>query len=98
MRTFEDLIVLNQFFTGQDRTSNSFFRQFLQEKGLHEMLKVYKCIKLQESHKKGEVICRFGEIGDTFYVVLRGIVGVKVPTDVNSNPLPNYLDAAKFIA
>jgi CRP-like cAMP-binding protein len=32
--------------------------------------------------KKGEIIFRFGETGDTFYVVLKGSVGVKVPTDV----------------
>jgi len=67
------------------------------EKGLNDTFKVYKCIKLYESTKKGEVIFRYGEIGDTFYVVLKGSVGVKVPTDVASDALSNHLDAAKFV-
>jgi CRP-like cAMP-binding protein len=47
--------------------------------------------------KKGEIIFRFGETGDTFYVVLKGSVGVKVPTDVQSSTLNDHLEGAKFL-
>ena len=32
---------------------------------------------------KGEAVCNFGEIGSTFHIVIKGRLGVKVPTPVD---------------
>ncbi len=55
-------------------------------------------MQLQECQKKGEIICKYGEIGDRFYVVLKGSVGVKVPTDVTEDTLETQYDVIKFVA
>ncbi len=54
-------------------------------------------MQIHECGKRGETICKYGEIGDRFFVVLKGFVGVKVPTDVVSNGLKNYLEVLKFV-
>lgn len=98
LRSALDMHNLNEYFTQQNRTSNQFFRNLLREKGKWDTFRVYKCMELEECQKKGEVIFKYGEIGDKFYVILRGSVGIKVPTEVSSvTPCNNYLDILKFI-
>lgn len=59
---------------------------------------MYQCLQLQDCQKKGEIICRFGEIGDRFYVVLKGSVGVKVPTEVSESNLASQYEVLRFVA
>ena len=44
---------------------------------------------------KGTVICSYGEIGHKFYVVLKGLVGVKVPTEVVAN-CKDYFEILRY--
>ncbi|TNV85143.1 hypothetical protein FGO68_gene17329 [Halteria grandinella] len=97
LRSQLDMEHLNEYFTIQPKTANSFIRSFLHEKGQWDTFRVYRCLELLECQKRGEIICKYGEIGDKFYVVLRGGVGVKVPTEVGTSKCENYLDVLKFI-
>lgn len=54
-------------------------------------------MQLQECPKRGEVVCKYGEIGDRFYVVLRGIVGIKVPTEVTIPDCEDYLEVLNVV-
>jgi hypothetical protein len=51
-------------------------------------------MQLQECVRRGEVICKYGEVGDRFYVLLRGVCGVKVPTEISSSDLTDYFEVA----
>jgi CRP-like cAMP-binding protein len=88
---------LNKYFTQQERTSNHFFKQLLEEKGQWDTFKVYRVMQLQECIKRGEVVCKYGEIGDRFYVVLRGTVGIKVPTEVSIPDCQDYLEVLNVV-
>ena len=59
---------------------------------------MFQCLQLQDCQKKGDIICRFGEIGDRFYVVLKGSVGVKVPTEVSESNLVSQYEVLRFVA
>jgi len=41
-------------------------------------------------------VCHYGEPGSLFFVILKGKVGVKVPTDTRVE-LDNYLEIYKYI-
>lgn len=42
------------------------------------------------------MICNYGEHGEKFYVVIKGTVGVKVPTDVKTS-CKNYYEIMRYI-
>jgi len=54
-------------------------------------------MQLQECVKRGEVVCGYGEIGDRFYVVLRGTVGIKVPTEISIPDCEDYLKVLNVV-
>jgi hypothetical protein len=42
------------------------------------------------------MLCKYGEMGDTFFIILQGEVGVQVPTNFQGD-FDTYLDVANFI-
>ena len=50
-------------------------------------MKIYECLQYRV-YKKGETLCKYGDIGDRFFIILKGQVGILVPqiveTDFNS--------------
>lgn len=90
-RTNADLLQLNSYF----QAHNDFFQQILKDKGIIDAFKIYKCISLQK-FSKDTVICNYGDKGDLFYVVIKGCVGVKVPTEVNIS-FKNYSDILRYL-
>ena len=67
----------------------------LLEKGQYDVFRVYKCIEL-EHFPQTKIICRYGEIGDKFYIVLKGSVGVKVPTEVSFG-CKTYMEIMRYV-
>ncbi|CDW89823.1 UNKNOWN [Stylonychia lemnae] len=72
-----------------------FFKTLLQEKGLYDLNRIYKCLYL-EQFQTDDIVCNFGEKGEKFYIVLKGIVGVKVPTEIKTT-CKNYFEIMKFL-
>lgn len=56
---------------------------------------MYKSIEL-EHFPASKNICNYGEIGDKFYIVLKGAVGVKVPTEVGFS-CKTYLEIMRYV-
>ena len=63
-------------------TTNEFFKKMNKPK--IDMFKIYKALYL-ERFEKDEEICKFGEQGDTFYMILKGEVGIRVPINHKEN-------------
>eukprot|EP00347_Sterkiella_histriomuscorum_P011829 403370944 len=75
-RSNQDLLILNNYFL----QSNEFFRKLSEQKSQLTMLQLFKCLNL-EFYDYGSTIFNYGDQGDSFYVILQGQVGIKVPTD-----------------
>ena len=65
-----------------------YFSNFIeQNNSLFQVEKITKIIKLKK-YKKGDTIISYGEIGDTFYIVLEGYVEVFKPKYIEKNITP----------
>ena len=43
-----------------------------------DKMKIYECLQYRV-FKRGETMCKFGEVGDRFFIILKGQVGILVP-------------------
>ena len=57
------------------------FRQTLKA-DKNEMIRLYKMIKIKMYDRKS-ILCHYGDMGDRFFIILRGVVGVLVPQNVD---------------
>ena len=58
-------------------------------------MKIYEVLELKQ-YSLGTVLCKYGDMGDTFFIILDGDVGVKVPTAFEQN-FSNYLGVVNFL-
>lgn len=56
-----------------------FFKTLSEHHSLGFLTKIYEVLELRH-YEKGDVLCSYGEMGDTFYIILNGDVSVQVPT------------------
>jgi signal-transduction protein with cAMP-binding, CBS, and nucleotidyltransferase domain len=75
-RAADDLEIVHNYMM----STNEFLHKLSAMKPKHEMYKLYKALSLCKYHQDDNIM-RFGEPGDTFYIILEGEVGVKVPAD-----------------
>ena len=61
-------------------TTNDFFKKISSEKPIKDMYKIYKRLELKTFVKK-QKLCIYGEEGDKFYIIVKGEVGICVPSD-----------------
>jgi hypothetical protein len=54
----------------------------MQDKGQQETFKMYGSLGLKVYHKNQSVF-NYGDDGDLFYIVIKGSVGVKAPTEIH---------------
>ena len=60
---------------------SEFFRNLVEKKPLDEVFELLRWLKY-ESRKRGDYLFRHGDVGDKFYIILSGIVGVQIPAMV----------------
>lgn len=67
----------------------SFFTTLSENHSKGLLRKIYDVLELKR-YKKDEIVCKYGDIGDAFYIILDGQVGVHVPTKFE-HQLDTYL-------
>lgn len=75
-RTADDLEIVHNYMM----STNEFLHKLSVTKSKQDMYKLYKALRLCR-YQRDDTIIRFGEPGDTFYIILGGEVAVQVPTD-----------------
>lgn len=60
-----------------------------------DKMKMYK-VMLYKVFERGEILCQYGETGDRFFIILEGMVGVRVPMNVERNENCTW-DIYKFV-
>lgn len=48
-----------------------------------DKMKMYE-VMLYKIFKKGDVLCKFGDWGDRFFIILEGTVGIRVPMNIDT--------------
>jgi hypothetical protein len=75
-RAADDLEIVHNYMM----STNEFLHKLSVTKSKQDMYKLYKALRLCRYHRD-DTIMRFGEPGDTFYIILGGEVAVQVPAD-----------------
>ena len=52
--------------------------------GLETVQKIYKMMSMK-MYENPMSLCKYGEMGDQFFIVLKGTVGIMVPNTVNES-------------
>lgn len=74
-----ELIWLKDYFK-----HNEFFKDIESLNGDTAIMSCFKSMKIM--HKKpNELVFKYADVGDLFYVILKGTVGIKVPTELKLN-------------
>jgi len=74
-RTVEEIDFLHSYLTKEI----DFFKELKKKHSRAFMNRIYEVLELKYS-SQGTVLCKFGEMGQTFFVILNGEVGIMVPT------------------
>jgi hypothetical protein len=74
-RTFEDIETLHGYLVKEVK----FFKTLFESHKKPFMRRVYEVLELKH-YEHGAELCKFGEMGETFFIILNGEVGVLVPT------------------
>ena len=80
-RTLKDYQKMHDFFMYHNQKMKAIFNEVL-KKNRKEMFKLYKLLKIKMFDRKS-ILCTFGEMGDRFFIILKGTVGVLVPRQVD---------------
>ena len=72
-RTFEDLQTMEDYLKDV-----KFIQDLAKVQPRQKIFELFKCLKL-EKFEKGQKVIVFGEKGDKFYLILRGVCGVCLP-------------------
>ena len=73
-RTERDLEEMEAFFR-----EYPIFKELRSERDRDTILRAFQDMRLR-THRQGDAVVRFGEVGQEFFVVLQGRVSVRVPT------------------
>jgi CRP-like cAMP-binding protein len=88
-RTSSDLLIMRNYFCQKI----DYFKKLIQEPSGKDKVEKIISVLNYESFNKGEHIINFGDIGDKFYIVLSGIVGIYKPSPKNMDmTLKEYVD------
>ena len=76
-RTRADYKAMHKFFVSEVPFFSNLMKKENQTKSF--LFKIYEVLELKY-YEKDDILCKFGEMGDSFFIILEGEVAVKVPT------------------
>jgi len=75
--------------------TNFFFINVAKTKTIQDMHKIYKFLHTKEFNKD-YVLCEYGAEGDEFFIILKGLAGIKVPV-LNTYVHNSLADVLQFL-
>ena len=73
-----------------------FFKDLKEKHSRAFLNRIFEVLELK-LFDENQVLCKYGEMGDTFFIILSGEVGIQVPTNYEGE-FDTYLDLAQFMA
>ena len=105
-RTFQDYEVIHEYFMREneflrntnDNDKNGANELSNDKNGANELSTVHKIYRKMKMklYASQTVLCKYGELGDQFFIVLKGTVGILIPENF-SEGFDSYFDLCLYI-